>query len=98
MKNFKEFLAFDELDEGVASSATVLAYARRSKVAGDKAVRTCERGLEALKQGLAGGNASERFKRIEVALNASLAGQIATRDQIGNLMAAVAAAQVMKRK
>ena len=97
MKDFKEFLAFDELDEGVASSATVLAYARKSKAAGDAAVRAAQKGRGELKQGKAADTTQERLTRLTAALDASLEAQMATRSQIGNLVAALVAAQVMKR-
>jgi len=75
-----------------------MGYARKSKVAGDKAVAAYEGARAALKRGLAGETASDRLKRLETALDASLKGQIQMRHQIGNLVAAVVSAQIMRRK
>lgn len=97
MKSFKQFIETERLEEGFIFSGSVLASARKSKVAGDKAIRAYEKGRDVLKRGQAGEANSDRLRRLEAALGASLRGQIHTRHQIGSLVAAVVAAQVMRR-
>lgn len=96
MKNFKELLASDELVEGLTKTAAVMASARKSKAAGDKAVRAYERAIGRLKRGQASNEVPDTLRHLKSALESSLQGQIATRDQIGNLVAAVVAAQMIK--
>jgi len=102
MKSFKEFTSSQGLDEGLIRSGirtgSVLSHARRAKTAGDKAGAAFERGRTVLKRGQADEGTSDRLKRLETALDASLIGHIHTRNQIGSLVAAVVAGQIMRRK
>lgn len=102
MKGFKEFTSSQGLDEGLIRSGirtgSVLNHARRAKTAGDKASAAFGRGRTVLKRGQAGDSDSDRLKRLEAALDASLEGQIATRGQLGALVSAVVAAEIMRRK
>lgn len=98
MKSFKEFIAPNVLEEAVVKPGIVLSYSRKSKVSGDKAESAFLAGRAALKRGQAGESTSDRLKRLETCLDWSLIGHAHTRHQLGNLVAAVVAAQVMRRK
>jgi hypothetical protein len=107
MMSFKQYLATQQLDEGLLRTAALVSWSSKSKADGDRAVSSFQAGKRILAAGTDKDTAEDIQKRTQSALVVLFDGLLALRQQIGfgvaldlsgHLLAAKAAAQINQRK
>jgi hypothetical protein len=87
MMSFKQYLATQQLDEGLLRSAALLAWSNKSKSDGDRAVAAFQDGKRALLAVKSSDTLDDKVKRTQAALALLFDGLTLLRQQIGTSVA-----------